>query len=64
MERNSAGAAEKAFAKRGVWQCLCPILRQRCPRCRTGRMFRDLFEMNDLCPVCGLPFQPAFYTGI
>jgi uncharacterized protein (DUF983 family) len=44
-------------AKGGVWGCLVAILRQRCPRCRTGRMFRGLFEMNDPCPVCGLPFQ-------
>jgi uncharacterized protein (DUF983 family) len=57
MDRRTPGAAEKAFAKRGFWQCLCAILRQRCPRCRTGRMFRGLFEMNDPCPVCGLLFQ-------
>jgi len=33
------------------------MLRQRCPRCRTGRMFRGAFTMNDPCPVCGLIFQ-------
>jgi hypothetical protein len=33
------------------------ILRQRCPRCREGRMFRGMFEMNDPCPVCGQLFQ-------
>jgi uncharacterized protein (DUF983 family) len=33
------------------------ILAQRCPRCRTGEMFRDSFTMNDPCPVCGLIFQ-------
>jgi uncharacterized protein (DUF983 family) len=43
--------------KAGAWSTLVAILRQRCPRCRTGRMFRGLFEMNDPCPVCGLPFQ-------
>ncbi len=33
------------------------ILRQRCPRCRKGQMFRGRFAMNDPCPVCGLLFQ-------
>src|SRR5437763_2972656 len=33
------------------------LLRQRCPRCRRGPMFRGLFTMNDPCPVCGLVFQ-------
>jgi uncharacterized protein (DUF983 family) len=33
------------------------MLRQRCPRCRTGRIFRGRFAMNDPCPVCGLVFQ-------
>ena len=32
-------------------------LRQRCPRCRKGKMFRGLWTMNDPCPVCGLIFQ-------
>jgi uncharacterized protein (DUF983 family) len=33
------------------------MLLQRCPRCRTGRMFRTWLAMNDPCPVCGLIFQ-------
>ncbi len=33
------------------------ILRQRCPRCRVGRMFSRGVTMNDPCPVCGLLFQ-------
>src|SRR5437588_2816937 len=36
---------------------LWAIVRQRCPRCRQGRMFHGLFGMNDPCPVCGLIFQ-------
>jgi uncharacterized protein (DUF983 family) len=36
---------------------LIAFFRQRCPRCRTGRMFRGLLTMNDPCPVCGLLFQ-------
>jgi uncharacterized protein (DUF983 family) len=33
------------------------LLRQRCPRCRRGRMFHGLLAMYDPCPVCGLLFQ-------
>ena len=33
---------------------LWAILRERCPRCRKGRIFNRLFQMNDPCPVCGL----------
>ena len=32
-------------------------LRQRCPRCREGRIFRGQITMNRSCPVCGLPFE-------
>jgi uncharacterized protein (DUF983 family) len=41
----------------GFWPWLGALLRQRCPRCHKGRMFRGLFEMNDPCPECGLLFQ-------
>jgi uncharacterized protein (DUF983 family) len=33
------------------------ILRQRCPRCREGRVFRGTLEMNATCPVCGITFE-------
>jgi uncharacterized protein (DUF983 family) len=36
---------------------LWALLRQRCPRCRRGQMFRGSFAMNDPCPCCGLLFQ-------
>jgi uncharacterized protein (DUF983 family) len=36
---------------------LWAMLRQRCPRCRAGRMFRGSFAMHDPCPRCGLIFQ-------
>jgi uncharacterized protein (DUF983 family) len=36
---------------------LAAILRQRCPRCRQGRVFKGLVEMNTVCPVCGLRFE-------
>src|SRR6476660_7816409 len=42
---------------RRLWDGFWAILRQRCPRCRQGRMFRGRLTMNDPCPVCGLVFQ-------
>ncbi len=36
---------------------LVALIRQRCPRCREGKMFRGVITMNDPCPVCGLLFQ-------
>jgi len=38
------------------------ILHQRCPRCRSGRIFRcSIFrgfpKMHERCPVCGLKFE-------
>lgn len=35
---------------------LWAILRQRCPRCRKGKMFKGLFAMHERCPVCGMLF--------
>jgi uncharacterized protein (DUF983 family) len=46
------------------------ILRQRCPRCRTGNIFRySIFrgfpKMHDRCPVCDLLFErePGYFLG-
>src|SRR5262245_53100780 len=41
------------------------MLKQRCPRCREGRMFKGLATMNDPCPVCGLVFErePGYFFG-
>jgi uncharacterized protein (DUF983 family) len=46
------------------------ILRQRCPRCRTGSIFRySIFrgfpKMHDRCPVCDLRFdrEPGYFLG-
>jgi uncharacterized protein (DUF983 family) len=41
----------------GLFAQLWAVVRQRCPRCREGRIFRGSFTMNDPCPVCGLVFQ-------
>src|SRR5438105_9687609 len=54
----STPQAKPALADtRGRLSWLGALLRQRCPNCRKGRMFRSLLEMNDPCPVCGQLFQ-------
>src|SRR5437588_9647222 len=40
-----------------IFSRLWAILRLRCPRCLTGKVFRGPVTMNDPCPVCGLVFQ-------
>jgi uncharacterized protein (DUF983 family) len=46
------------------------ILRQRCPRCRAGSIFRySIFrgfpKMHERCPVCDLKFdrEPGYFLG-
>ncbi len=46
------------------------ILRQRCPRCRAGNIFRySIFrgfpKMHERCPVCDLKFErePGYFLG-
>lgn len=49
------------------------LLKQKCPHCRQGSMFKDenpyhlknLFAMNEKCPVCGqkTELEPGFYYG-
>ena len=45
--------------------CGTALLLQRCPRCRTGRIFNGMFSMNLSCPVCELPFrrEEGFWLG-
>jgi uncharacterized protein (DUF983 family) len=48
------------------WGCtLAAIARQRCPRCRNGRIFRGVLAMNDPCPACGLLFkrEEGYFLG-
>jgi uncharacterized protein (DUF983 family) len=49
---------------------LTDILRQRCPRCRSGSIFRySIFrgfpKMHERCPVCDLKFdrEPGYFLG-
>jgi uncharacterized protein (DUF983 family) len=41
------------------------VLKQRCPRCREGRIFKGMAAMNDPCLVCGLVFErePGYFYG-
>jgi uncharacterized protein (DUF983 family) len=41
------------------------LVRQRCPRCCEGRVFKGVFAMNDPCPKCGLIFErePGYFLG-
>ena len=49
---------------------LSSIVRQLCPRCRSGRIFRSSIylgfpKMHDRCPNCGLRFnrEPGYFLG-
>jgi uncharacterized protein (DUF983 family) len=53
----AVGAAAGRGVMRRSWDTCWAMVRQRCPRCRKGKMFRGLFAMNDPCPSCGLLFQ-------
>jgi len=41
------------------------ILKQRCPRCRTGAVFHGVVRMNRRCPECELSFErePGYFLG-
>jgi uncharacterized protein (DUF983 family) len=38
---------------RDVWQAIGKGLRDYCPACGQGRMFRAYLKVNDVCPNCG-----------
>ena len=68
---NESGATRTEQGQRhGFWGSL---LRQKCPHCRQGNMFKDenpyhlkrLFSMNEKCTVCGqkTELEPGFYYG-
>jgi uncharacterized protein (DUF983 family) len=41
------------------------MLKLRCPRCRTGHVFRSMFRMHTHCPDCDLVFErePGYFLG-
>jgi uncharacterized protein (DUF983 family) len=44
---------------------LAAVLRERCPRCLQGHVFRGLIAMNERCPVCGYAFtrESGYFYG-
>jgi uncharacterized protein (DUF983 family) len=56
-EGHNAPPAQSEGAPRRRHSALWAIVHQSCPRCREGRIFRGLFEMNDPCLKCGLLFE-------
>ncbi len=40
-------------------------LRQRCPVCGKGKIFRGFFKTYERCPVCHFVYErePGYYTG-
>ncbi len=49
----------------GLLETTESVLRQRCPRCHRGRMFRGWVTMHDACPVCRHVFarEPGYFVG-
>jgi uncharacterized protein (DUF983 family) len=41
------------------------LLRQRCPRCLQGRIYRGWIDMHERCPVCDLLYErePGYFMG-
>src|SRR2546423_1584030 len=41
------------------------MIRQRCPRCLQGRVYRGVVSMNEVCPYCGYVFgrEGGYFTG-
>ncbi|MGF1578809.1 MAG: DUF983 domain-containing protein [Gemmataceae bacterium] len=41
------------------------LLQQRCPKCREGRVFQNLLDLNKTCPTCGIVWErePGYYVG-
>jgi uncharacterized protein (DUF983 family) len=44
---------------------IAAILKLRCPRCLTGRVFSGIFRMHTRCPDCDLVFErePGYFVG-
>lgn len=36
---------------------LVTLLKQRCPHCLQGKVFRSTWQMNETCPVCHIKFE-------
>jgi len=47
------------------WGLLARGLRQRCPVCGKGKIFRGFLKTYEHCPVCGFTYEreSGYYTG-
>lgn len=71
LAKNEPG--KESHVKQKAHNYLEATLRQKCPRCREGNMFKyknpyrlkTLFSMYKNCPVCGqrMELEPGFYFG-
>jgi uncharacterized protein (DUF983 family) len=52
-------------ARRSIPSIVMTSLRQRCPRCGEGKVYRGFVSMHPACPACGLKFErePGYFTG-
>jgi len=48
-----------------LWTYFVRACRLRCPRCASGRLFRNLLAMHQQCDHCGLRFRraPGYFLG-
>jgi uncharacterized protein (DUF983 family) len=53
------------MARRSIASIVMTSLRQRCPRCGEGKVYRGFVSMHPVCPACGLRFErePGYFTG-
>lgn len=45
---------------RSAMGMLLAIIKQRCPRCRQGKIFHGIMSMYEECSVCGLVYRREF----
>jgi len=53
MIENETNAPHTEAQQRDVQQSVLRGLRQKCPACGTGPIFRAYLKVNDACPECG-----------
>jgi uncharacterized protein (DUF983 family) len=55
MDNSTPGAAQKWWA----------MLRQRCPRCLEGPIYRTWIDRHERCPACNLRYErePGYFIG-
>ena len=60
---------EMVSTPRSVWQAMVNGLRQRCPDCGKGQVFRKYIKVNHTCDACGLELHhqraddaPPYFT--